>query len=104
MIVYVQVASAELDGQRWYTVAAGPNLGLADWLARALEVEGQRTAGPGHAHSSLLRKSSEKGDARSSVSVGLRRRSTHRDRNRRQTAPGGGMPPEAVGGAGYSGW
>ena len=44
MIVYVQVASAELDGQRWYTVAAGPNLGLADWLARALEVKGQRTA------------------------------------------------------------
>ena len=44
MIVYVQVASAELDGQRWYTVAAGPNLRLADWLARALEVEGQRTA------------------------------------------------------------
>jgi hypothetical protein len=44
MIVYVQVASAELDGQRWYTVAAGPNLRLADWLARMLEVEGQRAA------------------------------------------------------------
>ena len=44
MIVYVQVASGELDGQRWYTVAVGPNLWLADWLARALEVEGQRTA------------------------------------------------------------
>ena len=40
MIVHVQVASAELDGQRWYTVAAGPNLRLADWLARTLEVEG----------------------------------------------------------------
>jgi hypothetical protein len=34
MIVHVQVASAELDGQRWYTVAAGPNL----------LVEGQRAA------------------------------------------------------------
>ena len=44
MIVYVQVASAELDGQRWYTVAAGPNLRLADWLAHTLEVEGQRAA------------------------------------------------------------
>ncbi|HEX2483560.1 MAG TPA: hypothetical protein VHQ69_16910 [Methylomirabilota bacterium] len=44
MMVYVQVASAELDGQRWYTVAAGPNRRLADWLARALEVEGQRAA------------------------------------------------------------
>jgi hypothetical protein len=30
MIGYVQVASAKLDGQRWYTVAAGPNLELAD--------------------------------------------------------------------------
>ena len=38
------MASAELDGQRWYTVAAGPNRRLADWLARALEVKGQRTA------------------------------------------------------------
>ena len=44
MIVYVQVASAELDGQRWYTVAAGPNLRLADWLAHTLEVEVQRAA------------------------------------------------------------
>jgi hypothetical protein len=44
MIVYVQVASAELDGQRWYTVVAGPNLRLADGLACTLEVEGQRAA------------------------------------------------------------
>jgi hypothetical protein len=44
MIVYVQVASAELDGQRWYTVVAGPNLRPADWLAHTLEVEVQRAA------------------------------------------------------------
>jgi hypothetical protein len=44
MIVYVQVASAELDGQRWYTVVGGPNLRLADWLAHTLEVEVQRAA------------------------------------------------------------
>jgi hypothetical protein len=31
-------------GQWWYTVAAGPNLRLADWLARTLEAEGQRAA------------------------------------------------------------
>ncbi len=41
--------------------------------------------------------------AQRSASAGLRRRSTHRDRNRRQTAPGGEMSPEAVGIAGCSG-
>ena len=41
--------------------------------------------------------------AQRSASAGLRRRSTHRDRPRRQTAPGGEMPPEAVGIAGCSG-
>jgi hypothetical protein len=40
MMVYVQ---GGVGGARW-AVAAGPNRRLADWLARALEVEGQRAA------------------------------------------------------------
>jgi hypothetical protein len=44
LIHYVQVAPATAEGRRWYTVAALPvsNVGLADWLADALRIDGQR--------------------------------------------------------------
>ncbi len=41
-VCYVQVAPVASDAQRWYTVAALINVGVADWLAAALQIQGQR--------------------------------------------------------------